>query len=76
VTALLGVLLGTAAVVGYLRNALSPTMRAVHAAVGLILLIPVDAFEGAGWLNAVAFAVGAVLVLYEFYGRVALKRAA
>jgi TRAP transporter 4TM/12TM fusion protein len=75
VTALLGVLLGTAAVVGYLRNALSPTMRAVHAAVGLVLLIPVDAFEGAGWLNVAAFAAGAMLVLYEFYGRLAVKRA-
>jgi TRAP transporter 4TM/12TM fusion protein len=76
VTALLGVLLGTAAVVGHLRDALAPVTRMVHAAVGLVLLMPVDAFPGAGWVNLLAFAVGAVLVAYAFFGRAALKRAA
>ncbi len=76
VTALLGVLLGTAAVVGHLRDALTPARRMVYAAVGLVLLVPVDAFAGAGWMNLAAFAVGGLLVVYEFYGRAALRRPA
>jgi TRAP transporter 4TM/12TM fusion protein len=74
-TALLGVLLGTAAVVGYLRDALTVAMRMMYAGVGLILLIPVDAFAGAGWINLAAFAAGIALVVYDSFGRAALKRA-
>jgi TRAP transporter 4TM/12TM fusion protein len=71
VTALLGVLLGTAAVVGYLRGALTLPTRLIYAAVGLALLMPLDAFAGAGWMNIVAFAAGGALAARAFYGRAA-----
>ncbi|HEX2112989.1 MAG TPA: TRAP transporter large permease subunit, partial [Alphaproteobacteria bacterium] len=68
-TALVGVLLGTAAVVGHLRDALPPGRRALYLVIGVILLVPTDMFAGAGWLNLVAFAVGGGLTAYEFSRR-------
>lgn len=61
VTALMGVYLGSAAVVGYMRRPLSPAMRALCAAFGLMLLIPIDMFAEAAFVN-VAGAIGAVVV--------------
>jgi TRAP transporter 4TM/12TM fusion protein len=66
VTALLGVLLGTAAVVGHLRDALSAGKRVLYLALGVLLLVPTDMFAGAGWMNLVAFVLGATLVAYAF----------
>jgi TRAP transporter 4TM/12TM fusion protein len=66
VTALIGVLLGTAAVVGHLRDAVPAGRRVLYLVVGVILLVPTDMFSGAGWLNLAAFAVGGVLLAYEF----------
>ena len=66
VTALLGVLLGTAAVVGHLRDPLPIGRRFIYLVVGVALLVPTDMFAGAGWLNLVAFVMGGAIVAYEF----------
>jgi TRAP-type uncharacterized transport system fused permease subunit len=66
VTAIAGVWLATAAISGYLRAALSPAARLFAAACGLALLVPTDAFAGAGPLNAVAAAAAAVFVALEW----------
>lgn len=67
VTAALGVWLGTAAVVGYLRDALPMPLRLVYGAVGLVLLVPIDAYPGAGLANLAAFILGAGLIGYEIF---------
>ena len=69
VTALLGVLLGTAGVVGHLRVALTPAKRLAYLVVGVVLLVPTDMFAGAGWLNLVAFVIGLSIVAYDFSRR-------
>jgi len=69
VTALLGVLVGTAGVVGHLREKLSPGARLIYLIVGVALLVPTDMFAGAGWMNVVAFIAGSGLVAYEFSRR-------
>jgi TRAP-type uncharacterized transport system fused permease subunit len=66
VTALLGVLLGTAGVVGHLRDTLTRAKRLAYLIVGVVLLVPTDMFEGAGWLNLVAFTIGGATVAYDF----------
>jgi TRAP transporter 4TM/12TM fusion protein len=71
VTALLGVLLGTAGVVGHLRARLPGGLRVVYLVVGVALLVPTDMFAGAGWMNLVAFVAGAGMVAFEFTRRVA-----
>lgn len=65
-TALLGVVLGTAGVVGHLRYALGPAKRLIYLVVGVALLVPTDMFAGAGWFNLAAFAVGGSIAAYEF----------
>jgi TRAP transporter 4TM/12TM fusion protein len=69
VTALLGVLLGTAAVVGHLRDPLPAGRRFFYLVLGVVLLVPTDMFAGAGWMNLVAFVVGGAVVAYEFSRR-------
>jgi TRAP-type uncharacterized transport system fused permease subunit len=69
VTALLGVLLGTAGVVGHLRDKLPAALRIVYVIVGVALLVPTDMFAGAGWMNLAAFIAGSALVAYEFSRR-------
>ena len=69
--ALLGVLLGTAGVVGHLRARLPGGLRVVYLVVGVALLVPTDMFAGAGWMNLVAFVAGAGMVAFEFTRRVA-----
>jgi len=58
VTALIGIYLGSAAVVGFMRRPLSALMRLACAIFGLMLLIPVDMFAEAGLVNVVG-AIGA-----------------
>jgi TRAP-type uncharacterized transport system fused permease subunit len=69
ITALLGVLLGTAGVVGHLRDALPAGRRIAYVVLGVALLVPTDMFAGAGWMNLVAFVVGLAVVAYEFSRR-------
>ncbi|HEY7689331.1 MAG TPA: TRAP transporter large permease subunit, partial [Dongiaceae bacterium] len=60
--ALLGILMGTIAVVGYLLAPISPGLRLVYAGIALLTLFPAAAFPGAGWINAAGVAAaGAAL---------------
>jgi TRAP transporter 4TM/12TM fusion protein len=60
--ALLGILMGTIAVVGYLLAPISPGLRLVYAGIALLTLLPAAAFPGAGWINAAGVAAaGAAL---------------
>ncbi|MDH3444467.1 MAG: TRAP transporter large permease subunit, partial [Deltaproteobacteria bacterium] len=61
-TALGGVWLVSAAVVGYLQRPLSPAMRMALTIVGFLLLIPPGAFDGAGIVNILGFILGVLLV--------------
>ncbi len=65
-TAIFGVAAVTAAIAGYLFDALSPFNRLLIGGGGLALMLPPAAFHSALWLNAVgmvAVAVGVVLSL-------------
>jgi TRAP transporter 4TM/12TM fusion protein len=59
---LLGIFVGTAAVIGYGLGPLSLPMRIAFGAAGVAILIPPHAFPGADWLDWVGLG-GAVLVL-------------
>jgi TRAP transporter 4TM/12TM fusion protein len=59
VTALIGIYLGSAAVVGYLRRPLGFVARVLYGVFGVMLLIPVDMFAAAGIVNVVGL-IGAV----------------
>lgn len=67
VTAILGVWLVSAGVIGFLRRRLGPVERAVFGVSGLVLLVPGDMFPGALWLN-LAGAVGAALAFAALIG--------
>ncbi|MDO9441064.1 MAG: TRAP transporter fused permease subunit [Beijerinckiaceae bacterium] len=62
VTAILGVTMGSVAVVGFLFSPVATPMRFVYMLVGLALLIPADAFAGAFTMNVVAIAVAVGLI--------------
>ncbi len=59
---LLGIFVGTAAVVGFAFTVLRPPMRIAFGAAALAILIPPNAFAGAGALDWIGL-IGAVLVL-------------
>ena len=62
VTAAAGVWLATGALIGYLFGPMGVPMRIAYGAVGIALLIPAEAFPGAGWLE-VAGIVGFVVLV-------------
>jgi TRAP transporter 4TM/12TM fusion protein len=64
-TAALGIWLGTVGVVGYLRHALSPPVRALFVVAGVLALVPSDMFPGAVYTDFAGLAIGAVLVARE-----------
>jgi len=66
VTALLGVMMGSVAVVGFLFAPIGGVMRIVYMAVGLALLIPADAFEGAVPLNLAAILAAVALIAFDW----------
>lgn len=66
VTAILGVMMGSVAVVGYLFAPIGPAMRLVYMAVGLALLVPADVFAGAVALNLVAIVAALGLIFFEW----------
>jgi len=57
-TALVGVWCVSGAIIGYLGGRLSLAMRVIYVVVGLALLLPVDTFPHAEWINV----LGAVLL--------------
>ena len=66
VTALLGVMMGSVAVVGFLFAPIGGVMRIVYMAVGLALLIPADAFDGAVPLNLAAILAAVALIAFDW----------
>ena len=64
-TAIAGVWLVCAALGGFFLRELSAAKRAVFGICGALLLVPTDAFAGAGILNLAAAALAAVLVIVE-----------
>lgn len=73
VTALAGVWLTSSAIAGFFLDELSPVKRAFFGGCGLLLLIPTDAFAGAGVVNLAAAALGAGLVTLEVRHRESAK---
>jgi TRAP-type uncharacterized transport system fused permease subunit len=65
VTAIAGVWLVSAAIGGFFFAELSAAKRALFGVCGLVLLVPTDAFAGAGAVNLAAAALAAVLVTLE-----------
>jgi TRAP transporter 4TM/12TM fusion protein len=66
---LLGIFAGTAAVVGYAFRPLAPGRRALFGAAALAILIPPNAFPGAGALDWVGLAGAVILSAYDFARR-------
>ena len=62
---LLGIFAGTAAVVGYAFRPLGPGKRALFGAAALAILIPPNAFPGAGALDWIGLCGAIVLTTYE-----------
>jgi TRAP-type uncharacterized transport system fused permease subunit len=75
VTATAGVWLACAAIGGFFFNELSAAKRAFFALCGLLLLIPTDAFAGAGVFNLAAAVLAALLVTLEIRNREPRKAA-
>lgn len=70
ITAIAGVWLTTVGFMGFLFRKLGIPARIAFSISGLALLIPSEVFEAALWLNLAGIAVGAVLVLTEYRGRI------
>jgi TRAP-type uncharacterized transport system fused permease subunit len=68
VTAIFGIWLGAAAIVGFLARSLSGPLRLAFAATGLALLLPSQAFPSAGWVNLAGVVVGFGLLMRELRG--------
>lgn len=66
VTALLGVMMGSVAVVGFLFSPIGGALRLVYMLVGLALLTPADAFAGAVELNFGAIAAAVALIVFDW----------
>jgi len=68
-TALFGVFLVSVAVIGFLLTPIVGPLRLAYAVAGLALIIPVNAFAAAPWVNLVGGAVGAALIAAEVMKR-------
>lgn len=66
VTAILGVMMGSVAMVGFLFAPIGAPMRVFYMLVGLALLVPADAFAGAYALNIAAIAVACGLIWFDW----------
>ncbi len=75
VTAVAGVWLATAGLLGYLLRPMGWGLRALFGIAGIALLIPARAFPGAATLELIGIALAAILVASEFWQR-RVRRAA
>jgi TRAP transporter 4TM/12TM fusion protein len=64
--ALLGIFMGTVAVVGYCFAAVPWATRIGYGAIGLTLLIQPTMFSGAVWFNVAGFVLALAAIAYEF----------
>ena len=69
VTAVAGVWLVSASLVGYLFRPLAPVQRSLIAVGGLLLLIPLGAFPAAYWTDVVGLLVAGLVVAREYMHR-------
>jgi TRAP-type uncharacterized transport system fused permease subunit len=65
VTAIAGVWLGSAALLGYLFKEIGPARRLGLGVAALLMLLPNGAFAGVFWLELAGMVLGAALVLGE-----------
>ena len=63
---LLGILVGTAAIVGYFLFPMSLISRILYGGAALTILLPPDAFRGAGLLDWIGLAAAAVLIAFDY----------
>jgi TRAP transporter 4TM/12TM fusion protein len=63
---LLGIYIGTAAIVGFGFALLSPVMRIVYGTCALAILIPPNAFPGAGFLDWIGLGGAALVVGFDY----------
>jgi TRAP transporter 4TM/12TM fusion protein len=73
-TAVVGVWVASVGVVGYLVRPLSPPMRAVFFILGVMALIPANAFDGAVYTDIVGVFGGLLLIAREFLVARGLRR--
>jgi TRAP-type uncharacterized transport system fused permease subunit len=69
VRVLFGIYLGTAAVVGYALDRLSPQGRLLFGVLSLAVVLPPEAFAGAIWINAAALATAIAMLGYGYLQR-------
>ena len=67
-TAILGVFMGSVAVVGHLRGRIPALLRVVYGVVGVMLLIPTDMFDGAVAANVAGVLGACAAILREVRG--------
>jgi hypothetical protein len=72
---LLGIFMGTMAVVGYFLAPIAPPFRVLYGAIAVLLMIQPGMFEAAIWLNALGVAAAVAAIAYETM-RVRAKRSA
>jgi TRAP transporter 4TM/12TM fusion protein len=72
---LLGIFLGTAAIVGFALGPLSTPMRVLFGAAALAILMPPNAFPGADTLDWIGLGAALVLLAINYLGRVVAKAA-
>ncbi len=75
VTAVAGVWLATAGLLGYLLRPMGWALRALFGIAGIALLIPARAFPGAGAVELIGIGLAALLLASEFWQR-RMRRAA
>jgi TRAP transporter 4TM/12TM fusion protein len=63
---LLGIMVGTAAIVGYFLFPMSLVSRILYGGAALAILLPPDAFPGAGLLDWIGLAAAGVLVAFDY----------
>jgi TRAP-type uncharacterized transport system fused permease subunit len=66
---LFGIYLGTAVVVGFALDRLSPQARALYALLSLAVVLPPEAFAGAVWINAAGVAIAIAVLGYSYSQR-------
>jgi TRAP transporter 4TM/12TM fusion protein len=64
-----GIYLGTAAVVGFALDRLSPQARALYAVLALAVVLPPEAFAGAVWINVAGVALASVMLGSDYVRR-------
>jgi TRAP-type uncharacterized transport system fused permease subunit len=63
---LLGIFLGTAAVVGFAMDRLTWQGRALYGLVSVLVVLPPEAFRGAVWVNAAGVLAGVALLVADY----------